>query len=617
MMCGICGVIYKDKSRSMDESALVRMRDSLFHRGPDDAGIYLKGNVGLGSRRLSILDLSANGHMPMSTIDGRFWIVYNGEVYNFAELRSDLLRQGVRFRSNSDTEVLLYLYQRHGPQMLQHCNGMFAFAIWDTLEETLFLARDRMGVKPLYYVCNSDGLYFASEQKAFFVAGLRAEFDESSALELLLFRYVAGEKVPYKGVRRLLPGHYLLFQHGQMDIKCWYHLAEKIDPNPGLGDWSVAIEQFTELFDDSIRLRRISDVPVGNLLSGGLDSGSMTATMAQQAGSGVSTFTVRFADVAYDEGNYAKELTDRWRLDYQEFFLPPEELPEMLRQSTYFLDEPLMHGHDPHLLAISRIAKQKVTVLLSGEGADEIMAGYVRYLLFRYPRWFLDSISTFSGVLERTSLLPWRMHKAAQLLKFKSPNDRLVYSSAELLPYQFDLQTLPDLEYRYQLAEESQKVYSDPLRQVMYYEQHTYLQSLLDRNDRMTMGASIECREPFLDYRLVEWAANLPSRLMYEKGMGKAVMRRAMSKRLPECILKHKKWGFGVPWQNYLRSNPIFLNKIQLLANGKLQTHLWVDAKVEEAARSFLAGDDNFLPLVRQYLFFDIWQDVCLNENGR
>jgi len=612
MMCGICGIVYKDKSRSIDEAVLISMRDSLIHRGPDDSGIYLKGNVGLGSRRLSILDLSTNGHMPMSTSDGRFLIVYNGEVYNFAELRSDLVTQGVSFRSKSDTEVLLYLYQRYGPQMLHRCNGMFALAIWDTVEETLFLARDRMGVKPLYYVSNSDGLYFASEEKAFFAAGIHVEFDESSALELLLFRYVAGEKTPYKGVRRLLPGYYLLYHHGQVNIKRWYHLAEKIDLYLGRVDWIAATEQFTELFDDSIRLRRISDVPIGSLLSGGLDSGSMTATMAQQAGAGVSTFTVRFADPIYDEGNYAMELTTRWNLDYEELFLPPEELPEMLSQATYFLDEPLVHGHDPHLLAISRMAKQKVTVLLSGEGADEIMAGYVRYLLFRYPQWLINSISSFSGILNETRFLPRRMHKVAELLKFKSPINRLVYSSAELLPHQFDLQTTPDLEYRYQLAEEAQRVYSEPLRQVMYYEQHTYLQSLMDRNDRMTMGASIECREPFLDYRLVEWTANLPTELFYEKGNGKAVLRRSMKKRLPKCILNHKKWGFGVPWNTYFRNNPFFLEKIQALANGKLITRLPYDKKGEFAAHSFLKGNDNFLPLVRQYVFFDIWQDVCL-----
>jgi asparagine synthase (glutamine-hydrolysing) len=309
-------------------------------------------------------------------------------------------------------------------------------------------------------------------------------------------------------------------------------------------------------------------------------------------------------------------LVARWNLDYNELYLSPEKLPEMLRQSTYFLDEPLVHGHDPHLLAISRMAKPKVTVLLSGEGADEIMSGYIRYLLFLYPRWLLDLIDLFSCALEQTHLLPRRMYKATQLLKLKSPDDRLMYSSAELLPHQFALQSFQEFEYRRQIAEEAQKAYSDPLRQVMYYEQHTYLQSLMDRNDRMTMGASIECREPFLDYRLVEWVANLPTKLLYEGRVGKAIVRKAMRARLPESILNHEKWGFGVPWSSYLRNNPVFLNKLQLLANGKLKTRLKVNTKITTAARSFLDGNNNFLPLVRQYLFFDIWQDVCLNEGN-
>jgi asparagine synthase (glutamine-hydrolysing) len=239
----------------------------------------------------------------------------------------------------------------------------------------------------------------------------------------------------------------------------------------------------------------------------------------------------------------------------------------------------------------------------------------VRYLVFRYPQWIMTSLLPISGALGRMRLLPRRLRKAAQLLTFKSPFDRLVYSSAELLPVQLETQTgSGDLEYRFQMAEESQRAYSDPLRQVMYYEQHTYLQSLMDRNDRMTMGASIECREPFLDYRLVEWAANLPSSFLYEKGIGKAVMRNAMRQRVPQSILNHKKWGFGVPWHTYLRTNPVFVEKLQLLAAGKLKTRLMSGPKVEASARLFLDGNDDELPLVRQYFFFDIWQDVCLKE---
>jgi asparagine synthase (glutamine-hydrolysing) len=612
-MCGICGIIYREKDRHVDEGLLVQMRDRLIHRGPDDAGTYIIQNVGLGSRRLSILDLSPNGHMPMCTPDQRFWIVHNGEIYNFQELRSTLESQGIQFRSNSDTEVLLHLYQRHGPGMLDLCNGMFAFAIWDNVEQSLFLARDRMGIKPLYYALNTSGLYFASEEKALFAAGIAPEFNESSAAELLFFRCIAGEKTPYQGVQRLLPGHFLIYQNGKKTISRWYDLSEKIDPNHQVNGKIKAQDEFKELFDSSIRLRRISDVPVGTLLSGGLDSSSMTVTMARQAGAAISTFTVRFVDEAYDEGEYARELTTRWNLDYHELYLPGQDLPDMLRQSTYFLDEPLMHGHDPHLLVLSRLAKQKVTVLLSGEGADEILAGYVRYLFFRSPQWITNKLSAVSSYYLRAGILPGRMQKAAQLLNFRSAIDRMVYSSAELLPHQFNEKIAPDLEYRYQIAEEAQRAYADPLRQVMYYDQYTYLQSLNDRNDRMTMGASVECREPFQDYRLMEWAANLPTKFLYEAGVGKAVLRNSMNQILPKSILKHKKWGFGVPWHTYLRENPVFCEKIQALSKGRLKTRLIHNRTIESAARSFLEGNDHFLPLVRQYVFFDIWQDVCLS----
>lgn len=612
-MCGICGIVYREKDQQVDEKLLIQMRDRLIHRGPDDAGTYINQNVGLGSRRLSILDLSVSGHMPMSTPDQCFWIVHNGEIYNFQELRSTLEAQGVQFRSNCDTEVLLYLYQRHGPKMLDLCNGMFAFAIWDNTQKSLFLARDRMGIKPLYYALNANGLYFASEEKALFAAGIAREFNESSAAELLFFRCIAGEKTPYQGVQRLLPGNFMIYQDGKTTIHRWYNLSEKIDSNGQIADKMQAQEEFKELFDSSIRLRRISDVPVGTLLSGGLDSSSMTAAMARQAGAGISTFTVRFKDEAYDEGEYARELTKQWDLDYHELYLPEPDLPEMLRQSTYFLDEPLMHGHDPHLLAISRMAKQKVTVLLSGEGADEILSGYVRYLFFRSPQWIVNKLSAASRYFSKDGIFPGRIQKAVQLLNLRSDIDRIVYSSAELMPHQFNGKIIPDLEYRYQIAEEAQKAYSDPVRQVMYYDQHTYLQSLNDRNDRMTMGASVECREPFQDYRLLEWAANLPTKLLYESGVGKAVLRNSMNQTLPKSILKHKKWGFGVPWHTYLRENPVFYEKIQALSKGKLKTRLIHNDTIESGAQSFLEGIDHFLPLIRQYVFFDIWQDVCLS----
>ena len=226
-MCGICGVVHCDQEYPVSEHRLLAMRDTLTHRGPDDAGHYLAPGVALGSRRLAILDLSERGHMPMSTADGRYWITYNGEVYNYQELRSTLKTRGYTFRSNTDTEVVLYLYIDRGPAMLDQLNGMFALAIWDSQERTLFLARDRLGVKPLYYAYQAGTFYFASEEKALFTAGIPVQFDPNTWEELVCFRYVAGEQTPFVGVRRLLPGHYLLWKDGNMQIRRWWHVAEQ------------------------------------------------------------------------------------------------------------------------------------------------------------------------------------------------------------------------------------------------------------------------------------------------------------------------------------------------------------------------------------------------------
>src|SRR5215217_1747166 len=309
-MCGICGIVYRDHEYLARENRLLAMRDTLTHRGPDDAGHYLAPGIVLGSRRLAILDLSERGHMPMSTADRRYWITYNGEVYNYRELRSALETRGYTFRSHTDTEVVLYLYVDRGPAMLDQLNGMFALGIWDSQERTLFLARDRLGIKPLYYAHQAGAFYFASEEKALFTAGISAQFDPDTWEELVCFRYVAGEQTPFVGVRRLLPGHYLLWKDGNTQIRRWWHVAERVQ---ALREKSSrdALQWFQETFDSAVDLRRISDVPVGVLLSGGLDSSSVAASLAAQAGSGVASFTVRFTEPGYDEGPLAQQVAVR------------------------------------------------------------------------------------------------------------------------------------------------------------------------------------------------------------------------------------------------------------------------------------------------------------------
>jgi asparagine synthase (glutamine-hydrolysing) len=268
--------------------------------------------------------------------------------------------------------------------MLDQLNGMFALGIWDSQERTLFLARDRLGIKPLYYASQADAFYFASEEKALFTAGVSAQFDPGIWEELVCFRYVAGEQTPFVGVRRLMPGHYLLWKEGNIQIQRWWNVAERVE---ALREKSPreALRWFQETFDSAVDLRRISDVPVGVLLSGGLDSSSVAASLAAQAGSGVASFTVRFTEPDYDEGPLAQQVAVRWGLDSHELTISPDELMDGLHMASWLNDEPLVHGNDLHLLAISRYAKPRVTVLLSGEGSDEILGGYIRYQPLRYP----------------------------------------------------------------------------------------------------------------------------------------------------------------------------------------------------------------------------------------
>jgi asparagine synthase (glutamine-hydrolysing) len=618
-MCGICGIVSRDRLSPLREYDLRAMRDTLQHRGPDDAGQYLAPGVALGSRRLAILDLSERGHMPMSSPDGRHWIVYNGEVYNYRELRADLEARGSVFRSDTDTEVVLSLYAEQGPAMLDRLNGMFAFAIWDAHERTLFLVRDRLGVKPLYYACERDSFYFASEEKALLAAGIPPEMDPTVWGELLCFRYVAGEKTPFVGIRRLLPGHALLWRDGKIQIRRWWHLAERAqrlkaslprDP----------LRWFRKTFDDAVGLRRISDVPVGVLLSGGLDSSSVAAALASQAGSGVASFTVRFAESEYDEGPLAQQVADRWHLEYHDLTLSPDELVTRLHEASWLNDEPLAHGNDLYLWAISEYAKAHVTVLLSGEGADEILGGYVRYRPLRYPGVLRIARPVLPSLVSRYH---WegRLRKLARFLALGSLDRYLLFNACDVLPEDLTaigMEPSVHVPYREQVLAEARALYpNDAVRQAMYSDQHTFLCSILDRNDRMTMGASIECRVPFLDYRLVEELAALPSAVLLAGARGKYLLRQSVGDRLPEAVRRHRKWGFAVPWRRYLRGVPALRDLVRALPDlAPVQGGPAEPVKVRRVVNDYLAGDDRYDALVRQLLMVTVWYQACCGPSA-
>jgi asparagine synthase (glutamine-hydrolysing) len=553
----------------------------------------------------------------MSTADGRYWITHNGEVYNYRELRGSLETKGYRFRSNTDTEVVLNLFADRGPAMLDELNGMFAFAIWDARDRRLFLARDRLGIKPLFYAVEDGRFCFASEIKALLAAGQPAEFDPGCWEEMLCFRYVAGERTPYLGVRRLLPGHCMTWKGGRLETRRWWRLDARVRALRGTLT-ANATEWFGSTFDDAVLLRRISDVPVGVLLSGGVDSSSVAASLARRSDTPVSSFTVRFAEPEYDEGPLAREVAARWQLDAHELTLSGRDVWSQLRRISLLNDEPLAHGSDLHLWSIAEYAKRFVTVLLSGEGADETLCGYVRYRPLRFAgalsagRPVVSLLASASGAR--------RLRKLARFLGTASIEDWILYNACDVLPSELAEVGLvvPRAEFPYRRAvlEEARALYPrEPMRQAMYGDQHTFLVSLLDRNDRMTMGASIECRVPFLDYRLVEGLAALPSRHLLGAGWrSKRLLRRSLGHRLPPAVRRARKWGFGVPWAAYLRGIPELRDAVERLPEAEPIRHGPFDAiRIRNAVRLFLAGDDDLASLIRQLVLVNVWHEAAFN----
>ncbi len=616
-MCGINGIVHRDPSYSFNPTAVQAMSDVLAHRGPDDSGQHLEPGAAVGSRRLAILDLSPRGHMPMGTEDGRYWITYNGEVYNYRELRADLEGRGYRFRSTTDTEVLLYFYADRGPAMLDRLNGMFALGIWDARERTLFLARDRQGIKPLYYAQQGDLLHFASEQKALFAAGVPVRFDPAAWEELLCFGYVAGEATPFVGVRRLLPGHYLLWRRGEIEVRRWWHLADRAralreTPPPDPAAW------FEQTFESAVSMRRVSDVPVGVLLSGGLDSGTVVAALAARTEERFPAFTVRFSEPGYDEGVLARQVARRWGLEHHELTVSPEELSDRLHEGSWLSDEPLAHASDLHLWAISRFAKPRVTVLLSGQGADEILGGYVRYRPLGHPRLLALARPVLPRLVAALGLRG-RVRKLARFMALDREPHILLFNACKVFPSALRDLGMPiegTFPFRSQVLEEAAALYpGDLVRQAMYSDQHTFLCSILHLDDRMTMGAAIECRVPFLDHRLVEGLAALPSSVLLGGQQSKPLLRRTVGARLPGGVRRGRKWGFAAPWANYLRNIPGLREQVGGLPRAEpIRGGPFDPARLEKAIAGFLKGDDEHDALIRRLVMIAAWHHACIEQ---
>jgi asparagine synthase (glutamine-hydrolysing) len=572
-MCGINGIAFsKDSGRRADAPLIERMRDVLTHRGPDDSGLFVEGPVGLGHRRLSIVDVAA-GHQPMTNEDGSLRIVYNGEIYNHADYRDELEARGHRYRTHCDTETILHLYEEDGARCVEKLRGMFAFAIWDSRRQELFIARDRLGVKPLYYVLTDDGsLYFASEIKALLAAGaVRPGLNYAALPDYLANRATSGEETLFLGVRRLLPGHTLLWRDGRVQIEKYWDIsyAEQDDGRARADDDYV--EEWYETFRTAVRLRLMADVPLGMFLSGGIDSSAIAAVMSGMVSEPIKTFSVAFAEREANELAYARTVAEKFRTDHHEILVSPEEFFGALPHLVYHEDEPIAHSASVPLNFVSRLAREHVKVVLTGEGSDETLAGYSRYhkTVYNLRLGQLYERAAPAALRRAVARAAARLAPASVARKLSRTFVNLPADVEHLFLDNFGVFRL-EMQGRLLTPETRERAGAlDPyaavrdylrgtdasslLDQLLYVDTKGYLHELLMKQDQMSMEASIESRVPFLDHKLVELSARMPARMKLRGLTTKYVLRRAMRGLLPEPIITRKKMGFPVPMGAWLR----------------------------------------------------------------
>jgi asparagine synthase (glutamine-hydrolysing) len=570
-MCGICGKLNFEKGASVKPALIRAMMDTIRHRGPDDDGLHIASEVGLGFVRLSIIDLSS-GHQPLSNEDGTIWIVFNGEIYNYRELRSFLLSRGHVFKTHSDTEVIVHLYEELGPQCVERLRGMFAFAIWDENAKTLFLARDRVGIKPLYYSLTDRALVFASEIKAILAdPSINRELAPEIIDRFMTFLYVPGEETLLKGVRKLAPGHYLLIKNGKAELRQYWDLQFSKPSNPlSLND---AEQELSNLLAEAVELHMIADVPVGVLLSGGVDSTAVLSFAAEKTDKEISSYTVGFSDSGVaDERPYAKLAAETFGTQHHDMTITAGDFADFLPRYVWHMEEPVCEPPAVAMYYVSKLAKKYVKVLLSGEGGDEAFAGYSNYRNILWLERLKHIMPALNGAVSRglSGVSSWfhssRLAKYSPLMNATFPD---YYYSRTSNPYRSSSNGLGELYStdfersidRECTVEPLQKLFSKVkdqgiLDQMLYIDTKTWLpDDLLIKADKMTMANSLELRVPLLDHKVLEFAAALPAEYKVRGFSLKYILKRALSKRVPQAILKRKKVGFPVPYDSWMRGD--------------------------------------------------------------
>jgi asparagine synthase (glutamine-hydrolysing) len=561
-MCGIAGKIYFDRERFVASEEVRAMGSAMSHRGPDGEGTWVDGNVGLTHRRLAIIDLSTAAGQPMCNEDESLWIIFNGEIYNFHELRQELEKQGHMFHTHSDTEVIIHAYEEYGRECLERLRGMFAFAIWDRRSHTLFLARDRVGKKPLFYFRGEDRFVFASEIKALLIDDTVQRQPDPVAIDhFLALGYVPGPRTAFLGIHKLPPAHWLEFRDGQLKMgrywKLRYRPKRKISTNDAIAEihWHLG---------EAVRLRLASDVPLGAFLSGGVDSSAVVIHMAETMGRPVRTFSVGFGDPSFDERRFARQVAERYRTDHTELVVKAP-VTDILSRLVWHYDEPFGDPSAVPSYAIAELTRQHVTVVLNGDGADETFAGYDWYKMdrliqrgkfapLRLRQWFVELMRCFPANGSKTGLR-WKAARLAEVLALPpsrryaqwtehlGPNARQrLYSSAFT---ECVKESDPDSLFASAFSQSDAEDWLDILLDA---DVNLYLaDDLLVKIDRATMAHSLEARSPFLDHVVMELAASLPVSFKQAWGQKKRVLKASLRGRIPDALLDRRKMGFSVP----------------------------------------------------------------------
>ena len=622
-MCGICGTVYRDRQRPVDKKELERMCRIITHRGPDDEGYYVHQNAGLGMRRLSIIDL-VSGAQPIYNEDRSCAIVFNGEIYNYPQLKKTLHAKGHRFYTHSDTEAIIHAYEEYGTACPAHLNGMFAFAIWDIRRQQLFIARDRMGIKPLYYYADPHRFCFGSELKSILQASdVPRRVDYKGLDNFLTFEYIPSCSCIFADIKKLLPAHYLVYKDGQVRTERYWDVSYR----PIYRSDDQLASEFVEILSDAVKIRLMSDVPLGAFLSGGLDSSTIVALMNRASESTVKTFSIGFDDRTYNELPYARQVAQRFGTEHHEEFIRPNVV-DLTEKLLHHLDEPFGDFSIFPTFLVSEMARKYVTVVLSGDGGDELLAGYDTYIADRLAQRYqkiprLIRRGLIESVINRfppTDKKKGLINRSKRFIEGLRLDDRLQHVRWMIFLQEAEKQQLyhPDFSaalrdespYDFILQNFSRASSFARLDQQQYVDLFTYLvDDILVKVDRMSMATSLEARVPFLDYRFVEFAATIPDYQRLKGKVSKYALKRSMSGILPDSIIHRGKEGFSIPIKNWMKAElkPMMLDA---LSEQRIKESGFFDySSVQSLIQQHLNGTENHSHRLWALMVFQIWYE--------